>query len=113
MQELQQPDREIFIAISGETRVLDSDTLEKVNLVDYNSIDFDEFLSHTEAPLDPMEITNYGPPNKPPGISVTIHLDEETNKQRKIRNQRRKLLVPTNVTAEKQQRRPQMPMEWC
>ena len=49
VQELQQPDREIFIAISGETRVLDSDTLEKVILVDYNFIDFDEFLSHTEC----------------------------------------------------------------
>ena len=91
MQELQQPDREIFMAIAGETRVLDSDTLEKVNLVDYNSSDFDEFLSDTEAPPDPMEVTNYGPPNKPLGVSVTIHLDEETSEQRKIRNQWRKI----------------------
>jgi len=91
VQELQQPDREIFMAMPGETRVLDSDTLDKVNLVDYNSSDFDEFLSDTEAPPDPMEVTNYGPPNKPLGVSVTIHLDEETSEQRKIRNQRRKI----------------------
>jgi len=81
----QHPDCKIFMTIIGENQE-HNNPLEKVDLVDYNSSDYDEFLSDTEAPPVSMEKINYEIPTPSQGVSVTIHLDEDTNEQKKIRN---------------------------
>ena len=47
--------------------------MERVDLVDYNSSDYDEFLSDAEANETP--IVNYEIPLPPLGITVTMHLE--------------------------------------
>jgi len=49
MLKLYNPDREIFMAILSESEDRKDDPAERVDLVDYNSSDYDEFLSDAEA----------------------------------------------------------------
>ena len=49
MLKLYNPDREIFMAILSESEDRKDDPVERLDLVDYNSSDYDEFLSDAEA----------------------------------------------------------------
>ena len=64
--------------------ILDSedDSLERVSLGDYNSDDFDEYLSNhmDSSPVATTEIKtsiNHDPPFAPPSVMVTIKLEDE------------------------------------
>jgi len=78
------PDREIFMAIISEIMEHEDDPMERVDLVDYNSSDYDEYLSDAEA--TEIETVNYKIPPPPLGVTVTVHLDDEQNKLKKIHN---------------------------
>jgi hypothetical protein len=58
-----------------------------VPTVDYNSSDYDEFLSDGEA--TEIAANNYEIPPLPPGVTVTVHLDHEHNELNRIRNLKR------------------------
>ena len=81
------PDREISMAIISEIQEHNDDPMERVDLINYNSSDYDEFLSDAEA--TETEAVNYEIPSPPPGVTVTVHLDDEQNELKKIRNQKR------------------------
>ena len=81
------PDREIFMSIISEIQEYNDDPMERVDLVDYNSSDYDKFLSDTKATK--TEAVDYEIPPPPPGVTVTVHLDDEKNKLKKIQNQKR------------------------
>ena len=49
----QDPDRKIFMAIVSETEDHEDDPMGRVDLVDYNSSDYDKFLSNTEIAPTP------------------------------------------------------------
>ena len=58
------------------------DSAERVSLEDYNSDDFDEYLSDhmTPSPLATTEIKtsfNHDPPFASPSVTVTIKLEDE------------------------------------
>ena len=80
-------DREIFMAIISEIEEHNDDPMERVDLVDYNSSDYDEYLSDIE--VNETEIVNYKIPPPPPGVTVTVHPDDDQNELKKIRNQKR------------------------
>jgi len=60
----------------------------KDNPTALEDLDYDDFLSEAEA----AETTtiNYEIPPPPPGITVTIHLDNKHNKLKKIQSQKKK-----------------------
>ena len=72
----------------------DDDSLERVNLEDYNSDDFNGYLSDSET-LPPTEEVPPGFETKsyhtPPNLKVTIKMEEEDDHyeqdRRRIRNQ--------------------------
>jgi len=55
--------------------------------MDYNSSDYDEFLYDAEATR--TVALNYEIPLSPPGLIVTMHLDDKHNELKKIHNQKR------------------------
>ena len=55
--------------------------------MDYNSSDYDEFLYDAEATR--IVALNYEIPLSPPGLTVTMHLDDKHNELKKIHNQKR------------------------
>ena len=63
------------MAIISEIQEHNDNPMERVDLVDYNSSDYDEFLSDAEA--TGTEAVNYEIPPPPPGVTVTMHLDDE------------------------------------
>ena len=75
------------MVIISEIQEHNDEPMERVDLVDYNSSDYDEFLSDAEA--TETEAVNYEIPSPPPGVIVTVHLDDEQNELKKIRNQKR------------------------
>ena len=66
----------------------DDDPMGWVNLVDYNSSDYDEHLSDVEA--NDTEAVNYEIP-PPPGVTVIVHLEDDQSKLKKICNQKRNM----------------------
>ena len=60
----------------ASNRENDSTTLE--------DFDYNEFLSDAEA--TETEAVNYEIPSPPLGVTVTVHLDDEQNELKKIRN---------------------------
>ena len=80
-------DREIFMAILSEPKD------QKDNPTALEDLDYDDFLSDAEA----AETTtiNYEIPPPPPGITVTIHLDNKHNKLKKIQSQKRNINLTT------------------
>ena len=85
-QEPRHPYRDIFMAIIVEIEELVNDPMGKVDLVDYNSSDYDEYLSDAEARPAPLEAVNYEIPPPPQGFSVTTHLEDDQSEQKKIHN---------------------------
>jgi len=81
------PDREIFMAIISEIEYHKDNPAERVDLIDYNSSEYDEFLSDGEA--TETAAINYEIPPPPPRVTATMHLDDEHNKLNKIRKQKR------------------------
>ena len=73
------------MAIISEIQESVDDSLERVDLVDYNSRDYDEFLSDAEA----------APTNEedayPPSSEVTVTINVESDEAKKIRNQKRNM----------------------
>jgi len=73
------------MAIISEIQESVDDSLERVDLVDYNSSDYDEFLSDAEA----------APTNEedayPPTSEVTVTINMESDEAKKIRNQKRNM----------------------
>ena len=74
------------MAIISELEDHKDDHTEWVYLDDYNSSDYDEFLSNAEV-VDTATF-NYEIPPPPPGVTVTVHMDDE---HKKIRNQKRSM----------------------
>ena len=83
------PDREIFMAIISEIQEHNDDPIEQVELINYNSSDYDEFLSDVEA--TETEAVNYEIPSPPPGVIVTVHMEGDDSELRKICNQKRNM----------------------
>ena len=77
-------DRLIFMAIISEIEEHNDNPMERVDLVDYNSSDYDVEVNETEA-------VNYKIPPPPPGVIVTVHLDDDQGELKKIRNQKRSM----------------------
>ena len=73
------------MAIISEIQEPVDDSLEWVDLVDYNSSDYDEFLSDAEA----------APTNKddayPPTSKVIVTINTESDEAKKIHNQKRNM----------------------
>ena len=49
----------------------------RVDLVDYNSSDYDEYLSDAEADPTPTEAVNIEIPPPLQGITITVHLEDD------------------------------------
>ena len=79
-QEVQDLCREILmVRISEEP---EGDPMERLNLDDYNSDDFDEYLSEnmeTTPPIitEPQATTKQDSPAPPPAVTVTVQLEEQ------------------------------------
>ena len=72
------------MAIISEIQQHNDDPMERVDLADDNSSDYDEFLSDAET--DKTTTVNCEIPPPPPGVTVTVHLDDEQNELKKICN---------------------------
>ena len=77
----------------------EDDLLERVNLGDYNSDEFDEYLTD-DMDTSPIVMTDikttisYDPPPAPPNVTVTVKLEDKEKEtdlyeRRRIRNQKR------------------------
>ena len=74
--------REIFMVRISEIPESDDDSMERLNLDDYNSDDFDEYLSdnmETTPPIitEAQATTKQDPPAPPPAGTVTVQLEEQ------------------------------------
>ena len=75
------------------------DSTERLNLDDYNSDDFDEYLSDNMETTPPtiteaQAITKQDPPAPPPTVTVTVQLEEQYTAEdlyehRRLLNQKR------------------------
>ena len=66
----------------SEVHELEDDSMEHLNLNDYNSDDFDEYLSDNMETTPPMvtevqAATNQDLPTPPPAVIVTVQLEEQ------------------------------------
>ena len=81
-QEIKDLCREILMVRISELHESDDDLMEHVNLDDYNSDDYDEYLSDnmeaTPPPVTEVKTTiKQDPPAAPPTVTVTVQLEEE------------------------------------
>ena len=76
------------MAIISEIEEHDDDSMGRINLVDYNSSDYDKYLSDVEA--NGTEAVNYEIP-PPPGVTITVHLEDDQSKLKKICNKKRNM----------------------
>ena len=77
----------------------EGDSTERLNLDDYNSDDFDEYLSDNMETTPPtiteaQTTTKQDPPAPPPAVTVTVqleeqHLAEDLYEHRRLLNQKR------------------------
>jgi hypothetical protein len=66
----------------SEVHEPEDDSTERLNLNDYNSDDYDEYLSdnmETTPPtvIDAQAATKQDPPAPPPAVTVTVQLEEQ------------------------------------
>ena len=83
----------------SELHESDHDSMERVNLDDYKSDEYDEYLSDnmeaTYPPVTKVKTTiKQDPPLAPPTVTVTVQLEDEPvaedlYERRRIRNQKR------------------------
>ena len=81
-QEVQDLCREILMVRISEVSEPEGDSTERLNLDDYNSDDFDEYLSdnmETTPPIitEAQATTKQDPPAPPPAVTVTVQLEEQ------------------------------------
>ena len=81
-QEIQDLCREILMVRISEVQEPEGDPTEHLNLDDYNSDDYDEYLSDnmeaTPSPVTEVKTTiKQDPPAAPPTVTVTVQLEEE------------------------------------
>ena len=91
--------REILMVRISEVPEPEGDSTERLNLDDYNSDDFDEFLSdnmETTPPTitEPQATVKEDPPAPPPAVTVTVQLEEQHTaedlyERRRLLNQKR------------------------
>jgi len=65
----------VIISIISEIEDHGDNPMGRVDLVDYNSSDFDEYLSDAEAA--PTEAVNIEIPPPLQGITITVHLEDD------------------------------------
>ena len=80
-QEVQDLCREILMVRISEVQEPEGDSTERLNLDDYNSDDFDEYLSDNMETTPPtiteaQATTKQDPPAPPPAVTVTVQLEE-------------------------------------
>ena len=81
-QEIQDLCREIFMVRIFEVQEPKDYSTERLNLDDYNSDDFDEYLSDNMETTPPtiteaQATTKQDPPAPPPAVTVTVQLEEQ------------------------------------
>ena len=90
--------REILMVRISEFHESDDDSMERLNLDDYNSDDYDEYVTNNME-TTPMAITEVkatikqDPPLAPPAVTVTVQLEskpvvEDLYERRRIRNKK-------------------------
>ena len=104
-QEIKDLYREILMVRISELHESDDDSMERVNLDDYNSNDYNEYLSDnmeaTPSAITEVKTTiKQDPPAAPPAVTVTVQLEDEPvaedlyerhrvlNQKREFRHQR-------------------------
>ena len=98
-QEVQDLCCEILIVCISEVPKPKGDSTERLNLDDYNSDDFDEYLSDNMETTPPtitetQATIKQDPPAPPPVVTVTVQLEEQPPKEdlyerRRLLNQKR------------------------
>ena len=98
-QEIQDLCREILMVRISEVQEPEGDSTERLNLDDYNSDDFDEFLSDNMETTPPtiteaQATIKQDPPARPPVVTVTVQLEEQQPTEdlcgrRRLLNQKR------------------------
>ena len=81
-QEVRDLCHEILMVRISEVQEPKDDSTERLNLDDYNSDDFDEYLSDNMETTPPtiteaQATTKQDPPAPPPAVSVTVQLEEQ------------------------------------
>ena len=74
--------REILMVRISELHESDDDSMERLNFDDYNSDDYDEYLSDNiettpTAITEVKTIIKQDPPLAPPAVTVTVQLEDE------------------------------------
>ena len=100
-QDIEELCREVLMVQISEIQESNDDSLERVNLNNYNSDDFDEYLSNNMdtslvATVEIKTSINQDPPFAPPSVMVTIKLEDVQEEgdlydSRRVRNQKRAL----------------------
>ena len=98
-QKIQDLCREILMVRISKVQEPKADFVERLNLDDYNSDDFDEYLSDNMETTPPMVIeaqaaTKQDLPAPPPAVTVTVqlveqHATEDLYERRRLLNQKR------------------------
>ena len=98
-QEVQDLCREILMVRISEVREPEDDPTERLNLDDYNSDDFDDYISdnmETTLPtiIEAQATTKQDPHAPPPSVIVTVQLEEQQpaedlNERHRLLNQKR------------------------
>ena len=98
-QEVQDLCREILMVHIFEVQEPEGDPTEHLNLDDYNSDDFDEYLSDNMETTPPtiteaQATTKQDPPAPPPAVTVNVQLEEQKPaedlyERRRLLNQKR------------------------
>jgi hypothetical protein len=81
-QEIQDLCREILMVRIFEIHESEGDSMECLNLDDYNSNDYDEYLSDNMETTPPAvaefeAVNKQDPPTPPPAVTVTVQLEEQ------------------------------------
>ena len=81
-QEIQDLCREIFMVRISEVHESEGDSMERLNLDDYNSDDDDEYLSDNMETTPPTvtetkAAIKQDPPAPPPAVTVTVQMEEQ------------------------------------
>ena len=100
-QDIEELCREVLMVQISEIPESDDDSLERVNLNNYHSDDFDEYLSDNMdtslvATVEIKTSINQDPPFAPPSVMVTIKLEDVQEEgdlydSRRVRNQNQAL----------------------